>query len=180
MSNYGFGTSGVTGGNAYLRGVDILIAEDSEMSRAILRAVLKSLGADRMNFTVNGLQALNAVRSEPVDLVLVDWHMPVLDGIEFVKAVRGMHETTLAFLPIVMVSANSETHHVTEARDAGVNEYLIKPYSVTQLMQRIQNVIENPRPFIRTPEFFGPDRRRRKETTYKGRERRKASPPDEE
>lgn len=180
---YGYGASGPgESGSTYLRGIEVLIAEDSDLSRKILRDILKILGADRLHYAQNGMEALDIARSSAIDLALIDWHMPVLDGLEFVKTVRTAEDSPNVFMPIIMISANSELHHVTAARDAGVTEYLIKPYSVRQLFQRIQMTIERPRAFIKTEGFFGPDRRRRKDTDYKGPERRKEAeqPPEAE
>nr|MBC8238861.1 response regulator [Alphaproteobacteria bacterium] len=71
-----------------------------------------------------------------------------------------------------MMTAYSEHPKVIEARDIGVNEYLVKPFSAAQLLKRIQTIVEHPRPFVRTENFFGPDRRRRSKSNYSGQERR--------
>jgi len=177
MASYGFGATRKANANGYLRGIQILVAEDAEMSRQIIRDILKVLGANRLHYANDGMQALSIARATSVDLALIDWEMPVLSGLEFVRMIRTSEDSPNVFLPIIMLSSNSEVHHVTAARDAGVNEYLIKPFSARQLLQRIQTVIERPRPFIKTTSYFGPDRRRRKDEKYKGRERRKQADP---
>ena len=100
--------------------------------------------------------------------------MDTLDGIEFARMVRTADDTPNPYVPIVMLSAYSERYRVTDARDVGITEFLRKPICAQDLHQRIIQVIENPRPFIRTPRFFGPDRRRSISTTFKGEERRKS------
>src|SRR3546814_1685570 len=77
------------------------------------------------------------------------------------------------FVPIIMVTAQSEEWKVMKARDAGVTEFLVKPFSAKTMARRITVVVENPRQFVRTDEFFGPDRRRHVISNYTGQERRK-------
>jgi DNA-binding response OmpR family regulator len=86
--------------------------------------------------------------------------------------IRNPEGPKYPFLPIIILTAYSEKKQVIMARDAGATEFLCKPVSATALYRRIQNVIENPRPFIRTRDFFGPDRRRYANPNYSGEERR--------
>lgn len=158
----------------YLSEIEFLVAEDNDFARKIVRDILKALGARRPHFASNGVEALDIVKHYPVDVALVDWDMPEIDGIEFTDYIRRSEDTPNPFLPIIMMTAFSEHPKVIEARDKGVNEYLIKPFSASQLLKRIQMVVEHPRPFVRTELFFGPDRRRRVKSTYKGQERRVA------
>jgi two-component system, chemotaxis family, chemotaxis protein CheY len=76
-------------------------------------------------------------------------------------------------VPIIMLSGHSEKNRVMQARDAGVTEFLAKPIAAKALYERILSVVLNPRPFIRTATFFGPDRRRNVNPNYFGPERRK-------
>ena len=103
--------------------------------------------------------------------------MEPLNGIDLVKNIRSRQETTLAFLPIIMLTGHSEAERVTQARDVGVNEYVIKPFSAQGLFTRIQAVIERPRPFVKVEGYFGPDRRR-KDLGFEGDERRKPRDPE--
>lgn len=174
MNDYGYASEGMTsGGNAYLKDVEILIAEDNEHARALIRDVLKVLGADRLHYCNDGQDAVNTVRHFDIDIALIDWHMPLMNGIQFTKTIRLAPDSPNPFLPIIMVSSYAGLEHVAEARDAGINEYLIKPFSARQLLTRITTVVERPRPFIRTDGYFGPDRRRTKNRPYTGREKRK-------
>ncbi len=165
-------------GQGYLSEIEFLVAEDNEFARKIVRDILKALGARRPHFAPNGAEALEIVKHYPIDVALVDWDMPLVDGIEFVDFIRHSDDSPNPFLPIIMMTAYSEHPRVIEARDKGVNEYMIKPFSAAQLLKRIQMVVEHPRPFVRTEAYFGPDRRRRIKSTYKGQERRVAK--DEE
>jgi DNA-binding response OmpR family regulator len=81
-------------------------------------------------------------------------------------------------VPIIMLTGHSEKHRVTSARDAGITEFMAKPISAKSLYQRILNVVANPRPFIKTKTYFGPDRRRNVTNSYVGPERRKGGKAD--
>jgi two-component system chemotaxis response regulator CheY len=82
------------------------------------------------------------------------------------------------YVPIIMLTGHSEKKRVVAARDAGVTEFLAKPISAKSLYQRILNVVANPRPFIKTKSYFGPDRRRIVNPNYIGPERRKGGKAD--
>lgn len=148
------------GQHNYLTNVRFLIVDDNSFMRGILRRILDTLGVNEINEAGNGEEALQILKKWPADIVLLDWEMTPFNGIEFTKKVRHSHDPTKAFEPIIMISAHSEYWRISAARDAGVTEFLVKPISVKTLFSRIQNVIENPRPFVNAPGFFGPDRRR--------------------
>ena len=82
------------------------------------------------------------------------------------------------YVAVIMLTGHSEKNRVTAARDAGITEFLAKPISAKGLYERIVNVVANPRPFIKTKTYFGPDRRRNVNPTYSGQERRKGGKAD--
>ena len=86
--------------------------------------------------------------------------MPIFDGLELAQMIRQPESKGNPYAPIIMLTGHSEKRRVTVARDAGVTEFLAKPISAKGLYQRILNVVANPRPFIKTKTYFGPDRRR--------------------
>ena len=94
------------------------------------------------------------------DVLIVDWHMQPLDGLDFVRLVRTASDSPNPYVPIIMLTGYTEYARVVEARDAGINEFLAKPISAKSLYLRFAAIIDNPRPFIRTKKYFGPDRRR--------------------
>ena len=104
--------------------------------------------------------------------MITDWAMPILDGLELTQMIRKPDANANPYVPIIMLSGHSEKNRVMQARDAGVTEFLAKPISAKGLYQRILNVVANPRPFIKTKTYFGPDRRRNTNATYIGPERR--------
>ena len=155
-----------------------LIIDDNVHMRRIVRTLLHAFGSRLVHEAEDGATGLEAFAQFMPDIVLLDWSMPMLDGLKFAQMVRqpGAHEN--AFVPIIMLTGHSERAHVTAARDAGITEFMVKPISPDALYRRIVNVIANPRPFIKTNTYFGPDRRRNVAPSYKGLERRKGSKAD--
>jgi two-component system, chemotaxis family, chemotaxis protein CheY len=99
--------------------------------------------------------------------------MPIFDGLELVRMIRQPGANANPYVPIIMLTGHSEKNRVLRARDAGITEFLAKPISATALYERILTLVANPRPFIRTKTYFGPDRRRTAGVNYLGPERRK-------
>ena len=99
--------------------------------------------------------------------------MPIFDGLELAQMIRQPGANANPYVPIIMLTGHSEKKRVVSARDAGVTEFLAKPISAKALYERILNVVANPRPFIKTKTYFGPDRRRNVNPNYVGPERRK-------
>ena len=110
-----------------------------------------------------------------VDIIVTDWLMPNGSGEELLTWIRENRNDTIRFMPVIVVSGytTEKVTHIT--RDLGANEILVKPISGKLLAQRICSVIDNPRPFINAPGFFGPDRRRQ-DLEYIGADRRKKEP----
>lgn len=144
----------------YLSNINFLVVDDNAFMRTTIRRILETLGAFRVREAPDGAEAIKMMESWSVDIVLTDWVMTPLDGIEFTKIVRHSREFAHRFVPIIIVSAYSESWRVAEARDAGVTEYIVKPISATTMFAHIRKAVEEPRPFINAPGYFGPDRRR--------------------
>ena len=98
--------------------------------------------------------------------------MPIFDGLELIQMIRQPGANSNPYVAIIMLTGHSEKKRVVSARDAGVTEFLAKPISAKGLYQRIVNVVANPRSFIKTKTYFGPDRRRNTNNAYIGPERR--------
>ncbi len=155
-----------------LSDLSILIVDDYPPMRTILRIMLQALGIRDIGEAGDGLAALDEMQGFHADIVIADYRMIPMDGVELTHRIRGGEVGVDPFTPVVMVSGHSDKRRICEARDAGVTEFLVKPISATLLYYRLRVVIENPRPFIRSPDFFGPDRRRRR-MAFEGPERRK-------
>lgn len=166
--------AGSVGGGGYLSEISFLVVDDNEFDRYIARDVLKALGARHLLYAKDGAEALEILKTNTIDMVILDWKMPILDGIEFTHFVRNSPDSPDPFLPIIMMTSYSELTSVMYARDAGVTEYLIKPCSAKQILSRIRSIVENPREFVKTKNFFGPSRRRHKKKDFAGEEKRGA------
>jgi two-component system chemotaxis response regulator CheY len=107
--------------------VKILIVEDSQIMRNIHKNVLAEhrVSPDSVLEASNGSDALNIAVKQPIDLFLVDWNIPGLNGLEFVKALRSTQKYSKT--PIVMITSEAAKYHVLAAVEAGVNDYVIKP-----------------------------------------------------
>ena len=114
-----------------------LIVDDSRATRAILRRILAELGFTALEAGDGGEAARVLAEVEhPVALALVDWNMPEVDGLTFVKEVRADHAHDR--MQIVMVTTESETVRVIEALEAGANEYVMKPFTAGALREKLE------------------------------------------
>jgi two-component system chemotaxis response regulator CheY len=149
-----------------------LIADDNEHMRMIVCEILRAIGVRRIYEAGDGAQGLQALRTHPVDIVMTDLSMTPLDGIDFVRLIRKSADSATQMVPVIMITGHSTLTRVHEARDAGVNEFLTKPITGRGVIERIGLVINHPRPFIRSPTYFGPDRRRHADARWQGPMRR--------
>ncbi|MRV70271.1 response regulator [Duganella sp. FT92W] len=123
-----------------------LVVDDFDSMRRITINQLRTLGAKRVFEAPNGADALRILRAEHIDVVISDWNMPVMTGLELLLAVRGDPKT--ARLPFIMITADAERDRVQLAIDAGVNELLVKPYSAALFSERLERAFTRrpPRP----------------------------------
>src|SRR5690606_20664550 len=103
-----------------------------------------------------------------VDILITDWSMYPMDGLALTRHIREKLNNTNRFIPIVMLTGRGERKHVLAARDSGVTEYIVKPFTAQTLYKRIRNVVETPRSFVLGKDYKGPDRRRRQDTPPDG------------
>lgn len=153
--------------------LNILIVDDNQQMRILVRSILIALGIRNITEAEEGTSALKLMKTMDADIVICDWQMSPMDGITFTKMVRQSEDSDNVYVPIIMLTGHSEIERVFTARDAGVNEFLTKPVSARKIYQRIKMILELPRQFTRTKEYFGPDRRRRADPSYVGKERRR-------
>lgn len=150
----------------------ILLVDDNQHMRILLIEILRAIGVRQVYEAVDGAEALSVMRQVAIDVVFTDLSMSGLDGIDFVNLVRRSPDSPNPFAPIVMITGHSTERRVHEARDAGVNEILAKPVTARGVVHRLTLLIENPRPFVRSETYFGPDRRRRDDPRHQGPWRR--------
>jgi two-component system chemotaxis response regulator CheY len=152
----------------------ILTVDDERLIQKLVHEVLTSLGFTNITVVNSGRKALEHTAKTKFDFIISDWRMEDMDGIEIVRGIRsdpkGLNYTT----PVIMLTGNTEAYYVKTAISAGVNGYLLKPFSADQLVKRIRSVIEAPRDFIASKKYTGPDRRHGTQSPFDGMERRKA------
>ncbi len=149
-----------------------LTVDDSAEMRSLITNMLFSLGAHNFLDANDGGGALEIMSVNHIDVVLTDWMMTPIDGLELTRHIRTAPDSRYQTIPIIMISGYTEAHHVAQARNAGVTEFLAKPVSPISLYHRIEEVILRPRKFIRTDSYTGPDRHRHNDDAYFGPRRR--------
>ena len=115
----------------------VLLVDDSRTIRNIQKNVLAEIGYADVVEAADGLEALSRVAAEKPDLILVDWNMPVMDGITFVRKVRETDKAT----PMIMITTETEKSRVVEAIRAGVNNYVVKPFTGETLLEKINQTM---------------------------------------
>lgn len=151
--------------------VNVLVVDDNAHMIQIIRSMLLGFGISRTYESRDAAEALDIARTEAIDLIITDYQMPILDGLEFTRMVRSGKDSRNPFIPIILLTAHTERSRIIAARDAGVTEICAKPINAHQLWTKIAAVVNNPRAFIRSPAYFGPDRRRL-ERDFRGEDRR--------
>ena len=165
----------------------ILLVEDSVYMQSLMTSMMKVFGVGDIMVCSSGEEAIDLLKVTQarkssryitkVDIVITDWLMSNGSGKDLLQWIRAEKNDAVRFLPVMVVSAYTTQKVVNDARDFGANETLVKPISGQSLASRICTMIDNPRPFVSTPDYFGPDRRR-KDLPFKGEERRKTEEKD--
>jgi CheY-like chemotaxis protein len=149
----------------------VLVVDDNHHMIKIVKTILRGFGVKQLAEARDAAEAFNQLRTGFVNLIVLDYHMNLLDGVEFVRMVRSGKGIPDPSIPIIMLTAYSDTSHVVAARDAGVTEFCCKPVTATELWLKLSACIARPRDFVRASSFSGPDRRRR-ERGFAGPNRR--------
>ena len=155
-----------------LSGLTFLVVDDNRDVRSMLREFLRCFGAKKFLEADEGADALAIIDHKSVDIVITNWEMRPIDGLELVRLIRRQPTAEKRTLPVIMVSGHSTAANVRLARDQGVTEFLTKPISASELYKRVEEVILRPRPFVRAPKYIGPCRHRHDKSSYEGPKRR--------
>ena len=122
------------------KNMNILIVDDFSTMRRIVKNLLNDLGFTRTSEAEDGASALAHLRAAPCELVVTDWNMPGMSGIDLLKAVRG--DPALAKLPVLLLTAEAKREQIVEAAQAGVNGYIIKPFTAVTLKEKIDKIFQ--------------------------------------
>ncbi|MCH2559486.1 response regulator [Oceanibaculum indicum] len=151
--------------------LNVMIVDDNQHMRSLVRAIMEAIGIRNLIEARDGEHALDKMRNNEVHLVITDWNMEPMDGIDFTRYLRSSPDSPDPFIPVIMLTGHTERAKVELARDAGVDEFIAKPVTAKALLARINSIVNHRRPFIRTGRYFGPDRRR-KNMPFDGPEKR--------
>jgi CheY-like chemotaxis protein len=150
----------------------VLIVDDNAHMRKLVSAIVRAFGVVEAYETDNAKTAWTLFRQHTPDVIVLDWVLGGMSGIDLTKMIRTSADSPRPFVPIIMLTGHTGIEHVRVARDAGINEFLAKPVSANALLTRLLSAVVHPRRFVRTSTYFGPCRRRREDSTYRGPERR--------
>ncbi|NKB56794.1 MAG: response regulator [Alphaproteobacteria bacterium] len=123
------------------KNMPILIVDDYKTMLRIIRNLLKQLGFTNVDEAMDGGETLTKLRSAEFDLVISDWNMEPMTGLQLLKEVRA--DNTLKKTPFIMITAESKTENVVAAKEAGVNNYIVKPFNAATLRTKLSSVIGN-------------------------------------
>jgi CheY-like chemotaxis protein len=143
-----------------LQSITVLIVDDNQYMRKVVRNILVSLGVKNILEAPDGTSGLDAIRMFAPDLVILDWEMPLLNGAEVVRIIRAPGVFPVPDVPIIMLTAHVERWRVLEATRLGVNEFLKKPVSGKALLDRMVTILTRPRPMVRLGDYYGPEPRK--------------------
>jgi CheY-like chemotaxis protein len=144
-----------------IAGLRVLVIDDDKVTRRLISSMLDSIGVLDVQVEADGKSALNLMGRHPVDLIISDFEMEPMDGLEFTLRVRRDPHSTNPYVPIIMMTAHADRPTVKKARDAGVNAFVAKPVSPAALEDKFRLVMTEDRKFVRSNRYVGPDRRRR-------------------
>ncbi|MGE0042570.1 MAG: response regulator [Vicinamibacterales bacterium] len=116
-----------------------LVVDDSSTMRRIIINTLNKLGHQEVLEASNGREGMDRLTAGAVDMVITDWNMPEMTGIEFIRAMRGMDK--MKDLPVLMVTTNAAKDDIVEALRAGVNNYIVKPFTPETFREKIEAAI---------------------------------------
>jgi CheY-like chemotaxis protein len=167
-----------------LNNVSVLVVDDHRNMRVLWRGILLGFGIRVVHEAENAEDAFKQLGDKDIDAVIVDQHLDGLTGSEFISMVRRAPDSPSQHVPMIACTADTRKSILKLLVDAGVDEILAKPVSADQAWRKLSACVNNRRQFVKAGFYYGPDRRRKDDTKYTGRERRAENPvqtdPDEE
>lgn len=156
--------------------LSVLIVDDLEPMIEVIQTILGQLGVEKIYTARDGEEGYASFIKNKPDIIITDWLMEPVDGLEMVRWIRQNQLSHDRMIPVVVMSGYTASHRVAHARDEGVTEFVAKPFTAAQLISRITHIIDKPRDFIEAEGFIGPDRRRRSDGTFDDKNRRQQHP----
>ena len=119
--------------------INILIVDDYKTMLRIIRGLLTQIGFNNVDEAANGAEAMNKLKEKKYDLIISDWNMEPMTGLELLQNVRADEKTKST--PFIMVTAESKTENVIAAKQAGVSNYIVKPFNAETLKAKLASVL---------------------------------------
>jgi len=154
-----------------LKSMKLLIVDGNEFSRSFTREVCRAFKFQEIFAASTSTDALTFLQSNEIDMVITDWLLTPDSGGVLTRDIRRMPGIRSPFVPVIVLSGVVDKETIAEARDAGANEFMNRPFELRQLLGRFTQILLSPRPFIRCATYVGPDRRRQ-QREFEGEERR--------
>ena len=139
----------------------VLIADSSAHMASLVAVMLRGLGRKDIREAYDASRAMLEVRRRAFDVIIIDDALDGMDGVAFTRKLRAMTDCQNRLTPVIMMSAAPDAKRIADARDAGVTEFLRKPFAANHLQTRLTSIEAHPRGFIEAAEYQGPDRRRK-------------------
>ena len=140
----------------FVKDLAILVVDGNGYMRRTTRTMLMNLGARSVREAADGIAALEQIRTWNPDVMLIDWDLPVLNGMEVMRIVRSPGVFPRPDLPAIMLTSRTKRSQVLEAMRMGVHEFLVKPTSPKALCDRLTSIMIKPRPLMRVGELYVP------------------------
>ena len=157
-----------------LAALSFLVVGNNAQERQAAKSILHTLGARNISLVKDGSEAITEMKRFPADVILCEWDMSPVNGLQFTQRIRAEGKGIGQFAVIIALCGELSQQLVVEARDVGVNDFIPKPMSIGSVTSRLHRVFDNPRDFVRSDTYFGPDRRCR-DVAFEGEERRQTT-----
>jgi CheY-like chemotaxis protein len=152
--------------------IRFLVVDDNAHALNLVKTMLRGLGAPQVYDAKTPTQALELLRTEEIDIVILDYMLGDADGVEFLRHLRSDPKSPAPYVPVIMLTAHTERRRVEAARDAGANAFCTKPVTAAEILRKVAAIVEQPLNYVRSDNYVGPDRRRR-DAAPKGPDRRR-------
>ena len=160
-----------------LKRLKVLIADFDPHLANVTKTMLTHMGFSEVHITSSGTKALDLIKAGGIDFLITDWSLKHMDGLTLLMHIRRDRDIPNRTLPVIMLTGRMEKSDVQMARDTGIHEYILKPFSAQAIYDRLERIFEVPRCFVVGQTFVGPDRRNRKMTGPLRERRSKSLPP---
>jgi two-component system chemotaxis response regulator CheY len=118
----------------------IMVVDDMSTMRRIVKNILKQIGFSNVDEAENGQEALEKLKADTFGFIVSDWNMPVMTGIDMLRAIRS--DEALKHIPVLMVTAEAKKENIVEAVQAGVNNYIVKPFTAESLQEKMAKIFK--------------------------------------